>query len=89
MDPEEPVMASYVVMVDRDATVKEYGLDSEIRYRDALDTAYVSDTMNVRIRVAEQPGVAAILSDPVLMSLVLAAGAGIAFAAYRTRRKNG
>ena len=47
LKPGESRTVSYVMSVDKSATVKEYGLDSEIRYRDELDNTYISDTMKV------------------------------------------
>ena len=85
--PGESVVASYEVSVDRDATAKEYGLDSEIRYRDALDNQYISDTMKVRIHVTTQTGLTAVLSNPVIMCIIIAAFVGIGYVVYKYRRK--
>jgi hypothetical protein len=85
--PGESVVASYEVSVDRAATIKEYGLDSEIRYRDALDNSYISDTMKVRVNVTAQTGIPAILSNPILMSVIIAVIVGIGYAVYKFRKK--
>ncbi|MFA6364737.1 MAG: S-layer protein, partial [Methanoregula sp.] len=66
----------------RDATIKEYGLDSEIRYRDALDTTYISDPMKVTINVKNLTGLAGIISQPVYLSLIIAAIIGIVYVAF-------
>jgi hypothetical protein len=87
MKPQESVTASYEVSVNRDATIKEYGLDSEIRYRDALDNTYISDTMKVRVNIVERSGIAAILSNPVILSVIVAAIIGIVYIVYKFRRK--
>ncbi|MCX6685058.1 MAG: S-layer protein [Methanoregula sp.] len=87
MKPGESVTASYEVSVNRDATIKEYGLDSEIRYRDALDNTYISDTMKVRVNIVERSGIAAILSNPVILSVIVAAIIGIVYIVYKLRRK--
>jgi hypothetical protein len=87
LKPGESAIASYEVSVDRDATIKEYGLDSEIRYRDALDNQYISDTMKVRINVMRQTGITAIISNPIIMSIIIAAIIGTGYAVYNYRRR--
>jgi hypothetical protein len=85
--PKESVVASYEVSVDRDATAKEYGLDSEIRYRDALDNQYISDTIKVRINITAQTGINAVISNPIVMSIIIAAVVCIGYGIYKYRRK--
>jgi hypothetical protein len=87
--PGATVSASYEVSVDRSATIKEYGLDSEIRYRDALDNTYISDTMKVTVDVTSPSGIALILSNPVYLSIIVAGIIGIAYVIYRYRKKRG
>jgi len=87
MVPGQTVTASYEVSVDRAATIKEYGLDSEIRYRDALDHSYISDTMKVRVMVTEQTGLSAILANPVVVSIIIAAIIGIVYGIFHYRKK--
>lgn len=87
MNAGESALASYEVSVSRDATIKEYGLDSEIRYRDALDNTHISDTMKVRVNVVAQSGISAILSNPIMMSIIIAAIIGVGFGIYKYRRK--
>jgi hypothetical protein len=64
-------VARYEVSVGNSATDKEYGLDSEIRYRDALDNSQISDTMKVRVMVqkssSDLPVVAGIIAGVVLI----------------------
>lgn len=52
--PGEMKEATFKISVDSTATEKEYGLDSEVRYRDALDNSIISDPIKVRIEVVEQ-----------------------------------
>jgi hypothetical protein len=85
--PGESAVASYEVSVDRSATVKEYGLDSEIRYRDALDTTYISDTMKVKINVNSPAGMSAVLSNPLYISIIIAGIIGIIYLIYHYRKK--
>jgi hypothetical protein len=87
LKPGESAVASYEVSVDRSATIKEYGLDSEIRYRDALDNTYISDTMKVKINVNSPAGLTAVLSNPVNLSIIVAAIIGIVYLVYHFRKK--
>ena len=87
INPGESAVASYEVSVDRSATIKEYGLDAEIRYRDALDNTYISDTMKVKINVNSPAGMAAVLSNPVYLSIIVAGIIGIAYLMYHYRKK--
>ena len=52
--PGEVKEATFDISVDSTATQKEYGLDSEVRYRDALDNSIISDPIKVRIEVVER-----------------------------------
>jgi hypothetical protein len=85
--PGASAIASYEVSVDRTATIKEYGLDSEIRYRDALDNTYISDTMKVKISVIQTTGLAAVLSNPVYIAIIIAAIIGIVYLVLHFRKK--
>jgi hypothetical protein len=51
--PGETKDATFEVSVDSTATEKEYGLDSEIRYRDALDNSIISDPIKVPLEVVK------------------------------------
>jgi len=61
--PGETREATFEISVDGSATQKEYGLDSEVRFRDALDNSVISDPVKVRIMVVEgsKIGIALIL----------------------------
>jgi hypothetical protein len=85
--PGQAKTVSFVLSVDRAATIKEYGLDSEIRYKDALDNTYISDTMKVPIRVSLPSGITAVISNPVYLVIILAAVIGAAYLAFTWRRK--
>ncbi len=87
LKPGESAVASYEVSVDRSATIKEYGLDSEIRYRDALDNTYISDTMKVKVNVNSVAGMTAVLSNPVYLSIIIAGIIGIVYLIYHYRKK--
>ena len=85
--PGQSAVASYQISVASDATIKEYGLDSEIRYNDALDDTYVSDPMKISIDVKNLAGIQGIVSSPVYISLIVAVIIGIIYAVVHARRK--
>jgi len=87
MKPGDSVTASYDVTVDRAATLKTYGLDSEIRYRDALDNTYISDTMKVPVNVVPATGVASVASNPVYLAVIVAVIVGTLYFALRLRKR--
>ncbi|MCK9581620.1 MAG: S-layer protein [Methanoregula sp.] len=87
IQPGQSATANYVVSVDRSATKKEYGLDSEIRYRDALDNTYISDTMKVPVNIVAADFVTSIMTNPIYLSIIAAVIIGIAYAVYHYRKK--
>jgi hypothetical protein len=78
--PGETKEADFLVSVAGSATPKEYGLDSEIRFRDSLDNSRISDPLKVRILVGANPGiVGGLVQNPLLLGiLVVLCIAGIA-----------
>jgi len=87
LNPNESRSIAYTLSVDRAATVKQYGLDSEIRYRDALDNTYISDPLKVTINVVSPTGAAVILTNPVYLSIVAAGIIAIVYLIYYLTRK--
>ncbi|MDP3396844.1 MAG: CARDB domain-containing protein [Methanoregula sp.] len=87
LKPGESRMVSYVMSVDRSATIKEYGLDSEIRYRDALDNTYISDTMKAKVKLTNPAGMTAVLSNPIYLSIIVAVIIGAVYLVYHFRKK--
>jgi hypothetical protein len=87
LQPGESRVVSYQVSVDRSATIKEYGLDSEIRYRDALDNTYISDIMKVNVNVTTTKGLETIISNPIYLSILAAIIIGIAYVVYHKRSR--
>ena len=84
--PNEEALAHFTLSVDKTATVKEYGLDSEVRYRDALDNRLISDPVKVRVRVVERTGPDIILANPVYLSVIVVILIGVGYY-FHTRRK--
>jgi hypothetical protein len=88
MAPGESRTAKYEVTVASGATPKSYGLDSEIRYRDALDNSQISDTVKVPVQVTESAGLLGIFSNPLVIILLLAlVGGGLYYILVQRKKK--
>jgi hypothetical protein len=88
LDPGERAVAQFTISADKTATVKEYGLDTEIRYRDALDNSRISDRMVVKVQIATRTGIEQILYSPVIMSIIGALVILIIYYAAFYRKRN-
>jgi hypothetical protein len=88
--PGERVEARFAVSADKSATIKEYALDTEVRYRDGLGTIQISDPIRIPVRVVPRSGISQVTGNPILMSVIIAVLIGTGYYAYRwrTRRKN-
>lgn len=86
--PGEQAVARVEIGVDKSATVKNYGLDTEIRYRDALNQSRISDPIRITIEVQDRPVIQRILYNPVLMSIIIAIVLGSVYY-LRFHRNNG
>jgi hypothetical protein len=86
--PGDRAMASFEVSVGDKATPKDYGIDTEIRYRDNNGENRISDPIRVAIEVRERPGISRILYNPVIMSVIIAIVIGGVYylAVYRKKR---
>ena len=82
--PGETRDAAFEISVDKSATLKEYALDSEVRYRDALDNSMISDPMKVRIVVEKEKS---LLSNPFVLAGIVAAVILAGFLIYRHKTK--
>lgn len=77
--------AQFDITADPSATVKEYGLDSEIMYRDSLDNDQVSDRIKVPVDVT-LPAFSKIITQNPYVILVVVIGV-IGFAYFRLSRR--
>jgi hypothetical protein len=82
--PGETREAAFELSVDKSATLKEYALDSEVRYRDALDNSMISDPMKVRIIVEKEKS---LLGNPFVLAGIAAAVIVAGFLIYRQKTK--
>jgi hypothetical protein len=89
MAPGESRTAKYEVTVASGATHKSYGLDSEIRYRDALDNSQISDTIKVQVEVVESAGLLGVLSNPAVIGIIalVVLGAGLYYILVQRKKK--
>ena len=87
LNPGDEATAHFQVSVDKLATLKQYGLDSEIRYRDALDDLHISDIIEVQVNVTGRSGLDALLSNTILMSIIAAVLIGAVYYMFFYRKK--
>jgi hypothetical protein len=84
LGPGGKAVARYEVSVDGSATPKEYGLDSEIRYRDALDNSQISDSMKVQVVVEQSSSILPIIA----VLIMVLAGSGAAYYFLGRKKKS-
>lgn len=87
LKPGESRSARFGLTVDPEANTKIYGLDSEVKYRDALDDTHVSDTIKVPLIVVSNNGLEAFIFNPVIIGLliILILGGGYYLREYRSK----
>jgi uncharacterized membrane protein len=82
--PGETKTASFLISADKTATVKQYGIDTEVRYRDALDNSVISDPMKLNVNVTADTGLPAQLAgNPVALVVIAAVILGAGYLLYR------
>jgi len=86
MAPGEEKKARYEVSVESDGTIKEYGLDTEIRYRDALDNSQISDSMKVEVSVVKRTQ-GAFMSNPILITVLIVVIIGAGYYIWSRRKQ--
>jgi hypothetical protein len=84
--PGEEATATFSLSADKTATKKDYGLDTEVRYRDALDNRLVTTPVTLRVTVVDRNIVESITTNPVYISTIIAVILGCIYLYYR--RKN-
>ena len=88
MAPGDERTATYEVTVASSATPKVYGLDSQIRYRDALDNSQISDIIKVPVEVVQPSGLLGVLTNPVVIIVIIAAvGGGLYYILVKRKKK--
>jgi hypothetical protein len=83
--PGEMKDAQFEISADGSATKKEYGLDAEVRYRDALENTMISDPMKVRVTVAQG---SSIFTNPFVIVAIVALALAGGYVYYTRMKKN-
>lgn len=86
LSPGQKAVAKFELAVEKGATTKDYGLDAEIRYKDGLNNSHISDPMKVRVSVVPRTGFDAVISNPILLSIIIALLIGIAYYLFIHRK---
>ena len=87
--PGETKNAYFDINVNSDAPVKDYAIDSEIRYRDALNNDQVSDHIQVPVRVVPLSGIGLIVGTPYGILMIVIVIIAIGYLVYTMRKKKG
>ena len=88
LNPGETATARYQMKADDTAAVKDYTLDTEVRYRDALDISHGSDIIHVPVQVQPKPASAGIMQAlPIFVIIALICiGAGYYFMVMKKKK---
>jgi len=85
--PGESKEASFLITVAGTATQKQYGIDSEIRYRDAFDNQKTSDPIKLGLNVDKATDfVAGLLKNPLALAVIAIVILGIGYVIYRRNK---
>jgi hypothetical protein len=82
LDPGEEKTVVFRIDVDSDATPKDYGINSEIKYTDIRGDTVISESMKIPVSVN---AASASLLLPAIIILIIVVGAGGYM--YRRRQK--
>ena len=85
--PGELAVAQYQVSTGSDATPGSYSLDSEVRYRDALDNSQASDTFKVPVQIVAKPASSGIVPLLPILVVIVLIGAGAGYYLLVMRKK--
>jgi hypothetical protein len=86
LKPGEKATARYQISVDDAAVPREYTLDTEVRYRDALDNSQVSDTFNVPVQVQAKPSSGGLVLAAIGFIALIGIGAGYYLLVMRKKK---
>jgi hypothetical protein len=84
----EMATASYQLSVDSAATAGNYSLDTQIRYRDALDNSQVSDTFKLPLTVTPRPASGGLMQFLPIAGIIalIVIGAGYYYLVMRKKK---
>lgn len=83
LDPQEAKTVTFRIDVDSDATPKEYGINSEIKYTDINGDTVISESMKIPVVVTA--ATQSLLLPAILVLLVIGAAGGYV---YKRKRKS-
>jgi hypothetical protein len=88
LKPGQTATARYQMSADDTAAVKDYTLDTEIRYRDVLDISHSSDIIHVPVQVQPKPASAGLMQAlPIIVVIALICiGAGYYFLVIKKKK---
>jgi hypothetical protein len=87
LKPGEKATARYQVSVDDTAVAREYTLDTEVRYRDALDNSQVSGAFNVPVQVQAKPVSGGLMQVLAAIGVIVLIGIGAGYYLLVMRKK--
>jgi len=87
LGPDATAVALFQIRVDDTAAVKEYNLDTEIRYRDVLDNSQVSDSFIVPVEVMQKPAHAGLVWLLAAIGIIALIGAGAGYYMLIVRKR--
>jgi hypothetical protein len=87
LKPGEKATARYQVSVNDAAVTREYTLDTEVRYRDALDNSQVSGTFNVPVQVQAKPESGGLMQVLAAIGVIALIGIGAGYYLLVMRNK--
>ncbi len=86
--PGESVTGVYKISVASDATEKDYGIDTEIRYRDILDNSQISDSMKAQVKVKSLGNIGDIFTNPIVLTVLVFVLIIAGYLVYQRKIKN-
>ena len=86
--PGESATGVYEISVSADATEKDYGIDTEIRYRDTLDNSQISDSMKAKVTVQYTGSLGDIFTSPIALTVIVFAILIVGYLVYQRKIKN-
>lgn len=88
MMPGQVKTAHFMISVDSTAMVKDYGIDSEVQYRDSLDNDQVTDRISVPVLVQNRSIISTIISNPYYLFLLALAVMIVVYSLVKRNREN-
>ena len=86
--PGESATGVYEISVSADATEKDYGIDTEIRYRDILDNSQISDSMKAQVKVKSLGNIGDIFTNPIVLTVLVFVLIIAGYLVYQRKIKN-